>query len=323
MTELIELEKEEQTSQKNKCRTPRVLISVLSFNSIEDTKAAINSLSKQNWPAYKLQLIDNASQPGFTEQIQKCFPELQVMALPENLGYTGGNNVALRQALEEGYEYVLITNHDIEVDENALSCLIETAETHSDAGLVGGVEVCYFTGETVLVQRTGFSFWRMRPNNSDELPQTDSAVLQVPNVQGALILFTRRALEAGLRWDEQLFMYYDEIDMGLEMERLGLRAYVDTRVKVQHKNKVKWFNPVSGYFQQRNRVYLVRKQGRWYHVLLYLCYSTLLEVPVKMLVRSLQGYLPFALACFLGQVDGLLGHLGKGRVAQLQSKGRK
>jgi hypothetical protein len=65
---------------------------------------------------------------------------------------------------------------------------------------------------------------------------------------------------------------------------------------------------------QRNRLYMVRKHGRWYQRAFYVLYSSLVELPLKVLVRVLQGHTAFARACVTGQIDGLRGRMGTGRL---------
>jgi GT2 family glycosyltransferase len=90
-----------------------------------------------------LQLVDNASTDDSLKHIEREFPDLDIKVFPENLGYTGGSNCVLGQGLAEGYDYIVLCNHDIEVDERAVAHLVETANFHRDtAGVVGGVEVC-------------------------------------------------------------------------------------------------------------------------------------------------------------------------------------
>ena len=126
-------------------------------------------------------------------------------------------------------------------------------------------------------------------------------------VHGALLLLTREAVSGGLRMDENLFMYFDEVDLGFQLRERGLRAVVDRRVVFRHRDLVETFTPRVGYLMQRNRLYVVRKHGSWFHVLFYVLYSSLLELPAKALVRSVQGRVRFALACLAGQLDGLRG----------------
>jgi GT2 family glycosyltransferase len=297
-------------------QAPRVLVSVLNYKSVDDPIETLRSLGNQNYPNFRLQLIDNASPNDCVAQIRTRVPNVEVRVTDENRGYCGGNNVALRQALDEGYDYVVICNEDIEVAPDAIRHLVETAEAHPDAGVVGGVEVCHFTDRVRAVRGASFSFWTSRSVWSKSLPGDDAA-LRATYVQGAMVLFTRRALEAGVFMNEDLFIYGDEADVGFQLERAGLRAYVDPRVTVRHKNRVKFYNPRSGYLHQRNRVYLVRRYGKWYHQVVFHLGVALVELPAKLLIRSLQGRTQFARACLLGYVDGVAGRMGAGRLQSL------
>jgi GT2 family glycosyltransferase len=297
-------------------RAPKVLVSVLNYKSVDDAVETLRSLESQDYPNLHLQLVDNASPNDCVAQIRTRVPHVDVRVTEENRGYCGGNNVALLQALDEGYDYVVICNEDIEVAPDAIRHLVETAEAHPDAGIVGGVEVCHFTNRVRAVRGDGFSFWTSRSVWSEDLPEGEEP-LRATYVQGAMVMFTRRALEAGVLMNEDLFIYYDEADLGFQLKRVGLRAYVDPRVVVRHKNRVKFYNPRSGYLHQRNRVYLVRRYGKWYHRVVFHLGVALVELPAKLIVRSLQGRTQFARACFLGYVDGVAGRMGAGRLQSL------
>jgi hypothetical protein len=59
-------------------------------------------------------------------------------SLQENIGFCAGNNLGLRHALVNGIPYALILNNDTLVDSKFLSSLVEYAQTHPDAGPIGG-----------------------------------------------------------------------------------------------------------------------------------------------------------------------------------------
>jgi GT2 family glycosyltransferase len=297
-------------------REPRVLVSVLNYKSVDDTVVAIRSLQQQDYPNFRLQLLDNASPGDCVARIRSHVPNVEIHVTDENLGYCGGNNYALRQGLGEGCEYVIVCNQDIEVGPDAVRRLVETAESHPDAGVVGAVELCHYTDSVRAARGAGFSYWTGRCTWSDDIP-AGATLLRAKYVQGAMVLFTRRALEAGVFMNEDLFMYGDEADLGFQLARVGLKAYVDTRVVVRHKNREKYYNSRAGYLHQRNRVYLVRKYGKWYHRAGFHLGVALLELPAKVVVRALQGRARFAWACVLGYVDGVTGRMGAGRATSL------
>jgi GT2 family glycosyltransferase len=136
-------------------------------------------------------------------------------------------------------------------------------------------------------------------------------------VQGALVLLTRAALDAGVRFNEDLFAYVDEIDLGLQAARAGLRAYVDPRVEVRHKVRHGPLSPTEGYLILRNRWYVVRRWGRWHHRAVCLLSLGVGDLPYRCLRRTLQGHGRYARACFLGLWDGLRGKMGPGRIGRL------
>ena len=286
---------------------PRVLISVLAYNSPETTIETLRSLRRQTYSQYQLLLVDNASDAGSLERVAREFPDLEIRRLPENCGYTGGCNFALELARAERYDCLLIATHDVEVEPRALEYLLETATSHPEAGVVGAVELNPRTGHERASAGGVYSHWFSRLSWESAAPAATVEPREVFCVHGALLLLTGRVVSAGVRMDENLFMYFDEVDLGFQLREKGLRARVDRRVVFRHKRGPDTFAPPVGRLMQRNRLYVVRKHGRWFHVLFYVIYSSLLELPAKVLVRSLQGHARFALACIAGQLDGLRG----------------
>jgi GT2 family glycosyltransferase len=188
---------------------------------------------------------------------------------------------------------------------------------HPDAGVVGGVEVDFESGQIRTSGGLSWPDWRYRFRWSREEEAGSVGDSRVRFVQGALVLFSRRALALGVRFNEDLFMYWDEIDLGWTLREKGLGAYVDRRVRYRHRNQPLSLGVAAGYLQQRNRAFLARKHFSWPKLLGFLLYSTLFEVPLKAVVRSLQGHPRFGMACVLGHWDGLRGRMGKGRIEKL------
>ena len=287
--------------------TPRVLVSVLTYNSPGSTAETLRSLRRQTYTDFRLLLIDNASDDDSAERLAREFPELEIRRLPENRGYTGGNNVALDLARAGGFDCLLVATHDVEVEPRALERLVKTAAAHADAGVVGGVELNAVTGREQASAGGVYSKWFSRLSWESAPAAYDPRPREVFCVHGALMLLTAKALRAGVRLDENLFMYFDEVDLGFQLRAKGLRALVDRRVVFRHNRGRETFAPRTGRLMQRNRLYVARKHGRWFEALFYTLYSTLFELPAKVVYRSLQGRARFALACVAGQLEGLRG----------------
>ena len=106
----------------------KVVCVVLNYKGLSDTLDCLESLAKQNYEAYSVIVVDNASRDGSAEIIEAKFPAVQVIVNNLNLGYAGGNNVGLSKAFCEGAEYVLLLNNDTIIDRQCIFRLVEAAK---------------------------------------------------------------------------------------------------------------------------------------------------------------------------------------------------
>lgn len=283
----------------------KVLVSILNYNNSSDTIVTIRCFLQQTYANLTIQVVDNASSDGSIAAIQSAFPDIPVIAMPENLGYTGGNNRALERGVELGYDYILICNQDIEVGKDFVTNLVNTAVCHPNAAVVGGVEKNYYTNEISAAGGRGFNPVVARSRWRKELDSASALAECTDFVQGAAVLIAARAISAGLRFDPVLFMYLDEIDLGFQVRKLGFDVYLDTSGLIRHKCRPLKMNLLAGYLIQRNRVYLVAKHYRRSTLLSHLLYAAFLELPGKALLRIAQGHFRFAVACVHGFLDGI------------------
>src|SRR5438034_11188904 len=104
-----------------------VSIIVLNWNGLQVTRACCASLSKLTYPAVRVYVVDNASEDGSAKTLPSEFPQFTHIANTENLGFTGGNNEAIRQAMKVGYDYILLLNNDTVVAPDFVDWLVARA----------------------------------------------------------------------------------------------------------------------------------------------------------------------------------------------------
>src|SRR5690349_7764477 len=126
-------------------RLPRVAAVVVNYNGKEVTLQAVQSLRQMTYPAFDLVVLDNASTDGSPEAIAAAFPDLRQIRVEVNRGSSSGYAAGFRWAFENGYDYVLLLNNDIEVQPDLLDRLVEVAESDPKIGCVG--PKCYFHGD--------------------------------------------------------------------------------------------------------------------------------------------------------------------------------
>jgi GT2 family glycosyltransferase len=280
------------------------LVAVISYNSAESTLRTVQSLCEQTYVSHDILLIDNGSSDETVRMVREQFPNVRIEALTANVGYARGVNFALDKASEHHYEHVLVCNHDILVPEDAVEMLVQTALDNPQAGVIGCIEYNASSNEEHGAGGGEYSQWfsTLKWRSPDGV---DTKLSRVFCVQGALFLVTAAALRACIRIDESLFMYFEEVDLGFRLRSRGLPVLVDQRVRFVHRGSPTPYAPYVGHWMQRNRLYILKKYCRWYQVGFYILYSSILELPARCLLRSLQGHAGYAKACINGQIAAL------------------
>lgn len=103
--------------------SPRVLAIVVSYNAMRWADRCLGSLLRSSLRPDVL-VVDNGSADGTREHVASAFPEVRLICNPDNAGFGAANNIGLRIALDEGYDFVYLMNQDAWVEEDTLSLLV-------------------------------------------------------------------------------------------------------------------------------------------------------------------------------------------------------
>ena len=172
-------------------------------------------------------VADNDSHDGSRELMEKEFPQVPLICLEQNYGFTGGYNRALKE-IEANY-YVLI-NSDIEVLKDWLKPLLEWMDSHPECGACGPKLLSYAQRDTFeyagaaggLVDRFGYPFCRgriMQKVEKDEGQYNEPA--NVLWCSGACLLVRSSVWKALGGLDERFFAHMEEIDLCWRMQLRG------------------------------------------------------------------------------------------------------
>lgn len=247
---------------------PRVAVIVLNWNGTDDTVECLESLRRLDYPNAEIVLVDNGSRPPAAEELGRRFPDVTCLQLPENLGYSGGNNAGIRYALEEGHDYLWILNNDTVVRPESLRAAVEMAESDPRIGVVGvkilamedpqRVWVAYgqVTYRQSLVRLIGY-FW-LDDGRFDE-------PCDVEWVPGTAMLLSRRAVETLGGFDDDFFAYHEDVDWCTMAREKGFRIVFAPGAVIYHKGHSssggrRYVSPRQ-YLAGRNMVLYVRKHG--------------------------------------------------------------
>src|SRR3954467_11696399 len=115
---------------------PRVSLVILNWNSYRVTLDCLLSLRKMDYRNFEVVLVDNGSVDGSASKLQENVPEIRLIRNASNLGFAGGCNVGIRDALRRGTDYVLLLNNDTVVASDFLIQLVRVAESDEKIGAV-------------------------------------------------------------------------------------------------------------------------------------------------------------------------------------------
>ena len=186
-----------------------------------------------------------------------------VLPQEENLGFAGGMNVGIRHALRAGAAAVAILNDDTVVAPGWLSSLSEWL-----ADGVGAVQPkLVFPGVPVRINSVGVH-WRSDGAGIDvgfgepDRGQYDHA-RPIEAFTGGAVLMSRSFLEATDGFDEDYFLYYEDLDLSLRGRELGWRYVCEPRAVVVHRRGATT-GDVPGdrrYWQERNRLWCLARHA--------------------------------------------------------------
>lgn len=219
-------------------RQPRVSIIILNWNSYEVTLDCLLSLRKIDYPNFEVVLVDNGSVDGSPEKLLANAPEIRLIRNPTNLGFAGGCNVGIRDALRRGTDYLLLLNNDTIVAPDFLSQLVHVTESDETIG-AASPKVLFFDHPDRLNYAGGeHRRWRLFPKPFG-LRQLDDGrydkLREVSLLTGCAFLIKAEVVRKIGVLEEIYFHFYEDIEWSLRVVKAGYKAMYVPSAKIWHK----------------------------------------------------------------------------------------
>jgi GT2 family glycosyltransferase len=236
---------------ENMKEKPVLSIVIVSWNVREDLRECLQSLlrdegSRLESGEIEIIVVDNASTDGTAGMVNLEFPRVKLLVNSQNLGYTKANNIGINHSRGK---YILLLNPDTIVHQGALQALIDCAESHPEAGIIGAK----LLNPDGSVQRSARSFpdigaglfrntflGRLFPNNPfvrrylladfgyDEVREVDW-------VSGAAMLVRRDLIERIGGLDERFWAYCEDVDLCWRTWQAGYKVLFCPNAVITHK----------------------------------------------------------------------------------------
>lgn len=222
-------------------------IIIVNYNVKEFLQNLIHSLQKAvSQINYEIFVVDNASDDGSVEFIREKFPQIKLIANQVNLGFSKANNLALK--LAKG-KFILLINPDTIVSEDTISKLIEFFNSHHDAGMAG-CKILNPDGTLQLACRRSFpgpwtSFCKVT-GLSSLFPKSklfakynltyldENSTYEVDAISGSFMMMRHEVYEKTGGFDEQFFMYGEDLDLCYRIQKNGYKVYYYPGTQIIH-----------------------------------------------------------------------------------------
>ncbi|MBV8914193.1 MAG: glycosyltransferase family 2 protein, partial [Acetobacteraceae bacterium] len=235
----------------------------------EVTRECLRALDQVPYPNHRLYVVDNGSEERGIADVVRSRPGCTLIENPVNLGYAGGNNVALARAFADGAAYAWLLNNDCSVRPDTLSTLVHTAQSRPQIGLVSPLLFRDPASDALEVGGTRFDLQNYGIDVTMSLDQAEAWQRETPermSLYGTALLISRDLYEAIGGFDEALFAYYEDTDLSIRSVKAGFANVLDFGARVYHRDRPRTEGehvaPHVLYYMTRNKILLWAKHGR-------------------------------------------------------------
>lgn len=246
----------------------KIGIILLNYCNYKLTVDCIESIRKSTYQDYEIIVVDNNS-PDHSGQKLSQLEEIRFLQMDENLGFAAGNNRGIEVALSDGCEYVMLLNNDTVIDPK----MIETLVSKADANTVAVPKMYYFDADgrkDILWYAGGILKYKssdgLHIGGSKEDSKQYSIEKEVTFATGCCMMIHRAILEKVGFLREEYFMYCEDTDYSIRLNKSGVKILYVPNAKLWHKVSSSSGGEMSKfivYYVVRNKIYcaLVNKLG--------------------------------------------------------------
>ena len=186
----------------------KITIIINTFNSEEQIFGCLDSIKSE----YKVIIIENSNNDAFKQNIEKKYKNVECFLTGTNLGYAKGNNLGLSKVTSQ---YALILNPDTTIESQAIDNFFVSADKYKDFSIIGPA-----------VQEDKDKIKYKNKDNQD--------LIEVNTVKGFAMFLNMKEFENVGFFDENFFIYFEEIDLCKRIKNLNKNIYLDPKITIHH-----------------------------------------------------------------------------------------
>ena len=240
---------------------PLISVVIVNWNGKHLLTECLDSLRAQDVEDVEVVLVDNGSDDGSASFVRERFPVINVLSLPENRGFAGGNNAGIGAAAGK---YIALLNNDTKADPAWLANLLREAEAAPpDVGMWAGKILSY--DNPGIIDNVGLLLYPDGLGRGKGRLEKDRGQYDLPGEalfpSGCAGLYRKEMLDEIGLFDEEFFAYADDVDIGLRARLAGWKCVYVPSARVYHKysSSSSAYSPFKAFLVERNRIWVLLK----------------------------------------------------------------
>ena len=213
---------------------PTIFVVVLNYNGKETLSSCLSSVYQSDYSLFEVVVVDNASNDGSFELAKNQFSRAHFIKNPVNVGFSKGNNIGIRFALEKFADYVLVLNNDACLKKNTLSKLVGVAQEKTVGSILNplifnkdGRSIWFAGGQILWSQMKNIHLTKISAKN---LYSTEYCT-------GCAMFIGKEVFKKIGLFDERYFLYYEDADFSVRAKKAGFELLICPTAKVIHQEQ--------------------------------------------------------------------------------------
>ncbi len=238
--------------------SPLVSVVIPNWNGAHHLPTCLDSLRRQRYQPLEIIVADNASTDNSRELLAQQYPEISVVALPENRGFTGACNAGMKAAKGE---IVILLNNDTEADPGWIEAIVDAFNRHPEAGMVASKMMLFdkrdhfhTTGDLFRVdgRLSNRGVWERDEGQYDQEEYVFSAC-------GGSAAYRRAMLDEVGLLDDDFFFSCEDMDLAWRAQLAGYRCVYVPGAIVYHRLAATGGGVTASFHDGRNMIWLLVK----------------------------------------------------------------
>ena len=247
---------------------PEISVIIPNLNGRKYLKTCLNSLKNQSFESFETILIDNGSQDGSVELVKTNFPEVEIIALKENTGFSKAVNIGIKNAKGN---FVVLLNNDTEAYSDWLQELNSAAIRFPQYWFFASKIFCFNKRDIIDsagdgLQINGVSY---RRGHLQKDSQEFNRVQEVFGPCGAAAFYKKELFDKIGLFDEDFFAFYEDVDLSFRAQLAGFKCLYVPSAIIYHigHGTFQEINSMVAYLHRRNELFtLIKNMPFWFMI---------------------------------------------------------